>query len=126
MAGEDSKETQRGVSESLRDAVERTYAATVESAAGTRGRAQELLDEVARRGQEAREVVSQRGNEARDALAQRGHDAQEASAGIAARAVEAVEGMRLVTREELRVVEERVAELSRRVSKLESKPKVEG
>lgn len=43
--------------EGLRDAVERTYAATAGSAAGTRERAAELLDEVVRRGAEAAEAV---------------------------------------------------------------------
>lgn len=49
-----------GLSESLRAAVERTLAATAGSAAGTRERAQELLDEVARRGQEARDELTRR------------------------------------------------------------------
>jgi polyhydroxyalkanoate synthesis regulator phasin len=46
-----------GLSDSLRTAVERTFAATSGSATETRERAAELLDEVVRRGQEAREAV---------------------------------------------------------------------
>jgi polyhydroxyalkanoate synthesis regulator phasin len=106
---------QRGLSEALRTAIERTFAATADSAAETRERAQELLDEVTRRGQEAREAVTRRGQEA-----------QEASAGAAARVVEAIEGMRLPSREELRAIEQRLDELSERVAALEAKSKVEG
>lgn len=56
MAGE-AKSESSGVADSLRTAVERTIAATAGTAAETRGRAQELLDEVARRGQRTREGV---------------------------------------------------------------------
>jgi pyrimidine operon attenuation protein/uracil phosphoribosyltransferase len=41
-------------SEALRSAIERTFDATAGSAAGTRDRAVELLDEVAMRGREVR------------------------------------------------------------------------
>ena len=106
---------QRGLSEALRTAIERTFAATADSAAETRERAQELLDEVSRRGREAREAVARRGQEA-----------QEASAEAAARVVEAIEGMRLPSREELRSIESRLDELAKRVAALEAKSKVEG
>jgi polyhydroxyalkanoate synthesis regulator phasin len=115
-------DAQKGVSDSLREAVERTFAATTEAGE----RAQELLDEVTRRGRDARESVSQRGQGARDAISQRGQGAQEASAGAAAKLVEAIEGMRLATRDELRLLEKQVAELSDRVRALESESKVEG
>ena len=69
---------EKGISENLRDAIERTFAATAESAAETRGRAQDLLDEVSRRGQGARDAVTQRGQEARET--------------VVSRVVEAVEG----------------------------------
>jgi polyhydroxyalkanoate synthesis regulator phasin len=116
MEGGEQKE-QRGVPDSLREAIERTFAATAEAG----GRAQELLDEVTRRGQDAREAITQRGQ-----------DAQEASAGVASRVVEAIEGMRLATREDVRELEEKLAELSKRVAALETRgsegpnPKVEG
>jgi hypothetical protein len=45
-------------SEALRNAIDRTFEATAGSAAGTRDRAVELLDEIAKRG---REVGSQLG-----------------------------------------------------------------
>ena len=61
-----------GASEALRSAIERTFAATAGSAADTRERAGELLDDVARRGQEARDEVARRGQEARDDLSRRG------------------------------------------------------
>jgi len=89
----------------LRDAIERTFAATAE----TRGRAAELLDEVSKRGKGAREAI--------------GKQAQEASSGAAQRVVEAVEGMRLATREDVKDLERQVAELSKRVAELEGKPK---
>ena len=108
---EDSKasgqegEAQRNVAESLRTAVERTFAATADSAAETRGRAQDLLDEVAKRGQGARE----------------------ASAEAAQKVVGAAERMRGPSREEVREVDNRldelgamVATLSKRVAALEA------
>ena len=114
-------DAQSRLAESLRTAVERTFAATADSAAETRGRAQELLDEVSKRGQGARE----------------------ASAEAAQKVVGAAERMRGPSRDEVRDLEGRLAEiegtlkalnqrvtavedLSRRVSALESLvPKVE-
>lgn len=58
MSQGDSSSEAGGVTESLRTAVERTLAATAGTASGTRGRAQELLDEVARRGQRTREGLA--------------------------------------------------------------------
>lgn len=110
----------RGLQEALRAAVERTLAATAGSAGQTRGRAQELLDEVARRGQEARETVSRRGQEARDA-----------SASVTARVVEAIGVMRLAGADEVREVANRIEALERRVAAIEqrhpadAKPEVE-
>lgn len=90
--------------DALRKAVERTFAASAEGAAETRDRAEEMLDQVARRGREARE----------------------SSAGAASRVIEAVEGMRLASRDDVRALSDRVEELSRRVSELEAQAKVEG
>jgi hypothetical protein len=44
-------------SEALRDAIERTFEATAETAAGTRDRAVDLLDEVAKRGRDVRDQL---------------------------------------------------------------------
>lgn len=52
-----SPQHRQGVSEALRAAIERTFAATAGPAAESRERAGELLDQVTRRGQEAREAV---------------------------------------------------------------------
>jgi polyhydroxyalkanoate synthesis regulator phasin len=112
---EERKQQQRGASENLRTAIERTFAATAEGAAGTRERAGEMLDEVARRGREAREAVAGRAQEAR-----------ESSAGAAARVIEAIEGMRLASREEVRELSEQLEELSKRIKDLEAKVKVKG
>jgi polyhydroxyalkanoate synthesis regulator phasin len=54
----DQPAEERGLPEALRAAIERTLAATAGPASGTRERAQELLDEVARRGHEARERLT--------------------------------------------------------------------
>jgi polyhydroxyalkanoate synthesis regulator phasin len=99
------RKDQGGISESLREAIERTFTATAQ----TRDRAGELLDEVARRGQEAREAVTQRTQEA-----------QEASASMASRVVEAIESLRLASRDDVRELESKLAELSKRVAALES------
>ena len=65
----------RGVGDSLREAIERTLQATAGSAAGTRERAAELLDEVARRGREASHGITRRGQVAGAELARRGQGA---------------------------------------------------
>jgi polyhydroxyalkanoate synthesis regulator phasin len=66
----------RGAAETLREAIERTLSAAgrsarTGSAALSRERATQLLDEVARRGREARDEVARRGLGARDELADR-------------------------------------------------------
>ena len=94
--------------DALRKAVERTFAATSEGAAETRDRAGGVLDQVARRGREARDT------------------ARESSTGAASRVIEAIEGMRLASREDVTSLSDKVDELSKRVSELEKKPKVEG
>jgi polyhydroxyalkanoate synthesis regulator phasin len=71
-----SRPTQSGPSDALRAAVEKTFAATAGSAAGTRDRAAELLDEVVRRGDEVRQDVVRRGQEVRDEAVRRGQDAR--------------------------------------------------
>lgn len=58
------------VGDTLRNAVERTLAATAGSATETRDRAQGLLDDVVRRGQGAREQVARRSEEATNRLAE--------------------------------------------------------
>lgn len=58
------------VGDALRTAVERTLAATADSAEGTRQRAQDLLDDVVKRGQGAREEVVRRRDEATAKLAE--------------------------------------------------------
>jgi polyhydroxyalkanoate synthesis regulator phasin len=71
-----SRPTQAGPSDALRAAVERTFAATAGSAAGTRERAAELLDEVVRRGDEVRQEAVRRGQEVRDEAVKRGQEAR--------------------------------------------------
>ena len=105
----------RSLQEALRAAVERTLAATAGSASDTRGRAQELLDDVAKRGQEARDTVSRRGQEARDA-----------SSSITTRVVDAIAEMRLASGEEVRALDEQLAAIERRVGDLEQRLRDDG
>jgi len=100
MAEEQDNLGSRNLSEALREAVEKTVTASAEA-----------LDEVSRRSREARESVSQRG--------------QEASASMASRVAGAADGVRPATRDDLRAIEEQVAELARRVTDLETQPKVD-
>jgi polyhydroxyalkanoate synthesis regulator phasin len=97
----------RGVPDGLRTAIERTFAATTEGAAETRDRAGAALDEVARRGRGA--------------------------SGAAGKVIEAIEGMRLASRDDVRELVSQLEELSKQVDRLETrvrtleaKPKVEG
>jgi hypothetical protein len=69
------KPRERGVGDAVREAVDRTLRATAGSAAVTRDRAGELLDEVTRRSREAREELTRRGQEAGAELARRGQEA---------------------------------------------------
>ncbi|HEX2359401.1 MAG TPA: hypothetical protein VHH72_06265 [Solirubrobacterales bacterium] len=103
-----SQDDQKRVSDSLRQAIESTFAATLGSAGDTRERASELLDEVARRGRGAREEVVRRSQEAREEVVRRGQGArqevvrkgQEASADVVGR-----------VEDELRSISERLAKL---------------
>jgi polyhydroxyalkanoate synthesis regulator phasin len=112
---EERKTGEQSVPDSVRTAIERTFAATAESAAETRERAGDVLDQVARRGREARKTV-----------AGRAQDARESSAGAASKVIEAIEGMRLASHEDMKELSERVDQLSRRIEELEAKAKVEG
>ena len=74
MGEERRKAVSRGTPEALREAVERTFAATAGPAAEGRDRARELLDEVARRGQAAVDAsgeFARRGRDAAEAVAKR-------------------------------------------------------
>jgi polyhydroxyalkanoate synthesis regulator phasin len=94
MAEKDETEAGRGLPEGLREAIEGAFAATGK----TRDRAQDLTGRTRNRAQGLVEGVSKRGTEARDTL----------------------EGLRLVSRDELRVLEDRIDELSARIEELES------
>jgi polyhydroxyalkanoate synthesis regulator phasin len=85
-----SSEPERGLPENLRPAIERTLAATAGPAAGTREPAQDLLDEVARRGQEAR-----------------------------GRVADAIEELRLAGARDVRSLEGRLESLEHRIAALE-------
>lgn len=89
------------VGEALRSAVERTLAMTAESATSTRERAQDLLDDVVRRGQSAREEVARRGESATSRLA------------------EAIGDLRAADREGLERIAERLGAVERRLAVLE-------
>jgi polyhydroxyalkanoate synthesis regulator phasin len=99
---ESSASAPEAVGEALRSAVEKTLAATAESATGTRERAQELLDDVVRRGQSAREEVTRRRETA------------------TARLAEAIGELRTADRESLERIEERLAGIESRIAALEA------
>jgi polyhydroxyalkanoate synthesis regulator phasin len=110
-------EADRGVAEALRTAVERTMRATSGSAASTRERATELVDEVVRRGLQARDELARRGQEAGAQLARRG---QEATGEV---------GRRIETLERRLAELERQLEVERRAAgptETESRPEAEG
>ena len=92
-----------GVADAVRAAVERTMRATAGSAATTRDRAADLVDEVARRGRETRDELARRGQEAGAGLARRGQEAT----GEVGRRLEALE-------RRLAELEGRLAETRRR------------
>lgn len=100
---------QSGVAESVRAAVERTMRATAGSAASTRERAGELVDDVVRRSRDTRDELTRRGQEAGLGLARRG---QEATGEVGRR---------------LEVLERRLAELEGRLGSADPPPaRVEG
>lgn len=110
-----TRPTQSGPSDALRAAVERTFAATAGSAAGTRERAAELLDEVVRRGEEVRQEVLRRGQGVRDEAVKRGKEARrevERRGGDVARmGVEARDEMMRRVESELTAISERLERL---------------
>lgn len=91
------------VGDALRAAVERTLAATADSATETRQRAQSLVDDVVRRGQVARDQVTKRGEEATTRLA------------------EAINDLRSAESEDVEELRERVAVLERRLAAMEAR-----
>jgi polyhydroxyalkanoate synthesis regulator phasin len=91
------QDRQSGISDALRNAIESTFAATSGSAAETRERAAELLDEVARRGREAGEEVVRRGQEAGGEVVRRGQEAGTEAVGR--------------VEEELRTIRDRLAKV---------------
>ncbi len=99
MSDSGEKAGGRGVPDGLRDAIEGAFAATER----TRGRAQDLTGKTRDRAQGLVDEVAKRGQGARGTL----------------------EGLRLVSRDELRQVEEQVELLSARVAELEQKSKSE-
>ncbi len=94
MPDERQSEGGRGLPEGLREAIEGAFAASEK----TRDRAQDLTGKTRDRAQGLVEGVSKRGFEAKGTL----------------------EGLRLVSRDELRSLEEQIDRLSERIARLES------
>jgi len=92
------------VGDALRSAVERTLAATAESASGTRDRAQVLFDDVVRRGQSAGQRVA-RGSES-----------------ATARLAEAIGELRAADSEGVQRLADRLDAVERRLDALEAGP----
>jgi polyhydroxyalkanoate synthesis regulator phasin len=95
------------VGDALRQAVERTLAATAEGASGTRRRAQDLLDDAVRRGQVTRDRVARGGEQASSRLA------------------DAINDLRSVDDERLSELSARVEALEGRIAALEAAPKAQ-
>ena len=94
MAERDENEGGRGLPDGLREAIEGAFAATGK----TRGRAQDLTGKTRNRAQGLVEGVSRRGSATKGTL----------------------DGLRLVSRDELRALEDRLEQLSARIDQLES------
>ncbi len=102
MPDKEDKDSGRGIPDGLREAIEGAFAATEK----TRVQAQGLSEKTRDRAQGLVDEVSKRGQGARGTL----------------------DGLRLVSRDELRQLEDQIEELSSRVAELEakSKPQVDG
>lgn len=96
------KSAGRGVPDGLKEAIEGAFAATER----TRAQAQDLTEKTRSRAQGLVDEVTRRGADARESL----------------------DSLRLVSRDELRGIEERLDDISRRIAELEanSKPGPEG
>lgn len=101
--GAPSADDAESVGDALRAAVEKTLAATADSATETRQRAQDLLDDVVRRGQVAREQVTRRGEEA------------------TARVAEAIGDLRTAEGEDVEELRSRIALLEARLVAVETR-----
>ncbi|HMT05313.1 MAG: hypothetical protein KDB48_10080 [Solirubrobacterales bacterium] len=95
-SGED-KSGARSVPDGLKEAIEGAFAAT----GRTRAQAQDLTEKTRSRAQGLVDEVSKRGSDARDTL----------------------EGLRLVSRDEMRQLEEKIDDISSRLAELEQKSK---
>jgi polyhydroxyalkanoate synthesis regulator phasin len=137
VAAQSRGQSDGGVADALRAAVDRTLSAAGRPArAGTPGltreRATQLLDEVAKLGRDAREELARRGQGARDELTRRGQGArdeltrrgQDAGAELARRGQGAAEEMA----QRLEALERRLAALEDALRKPsgQTKPKAEG
>ncbi|MGK2954258.1 MAG: hypothetical protein ACSLFI_01115 [Solirubrobacterales bacterium] len=102
MPDKEDKESGRGIPDGLREAIEGAFAATEK----TRAQAQGFSDKTRDRAQGLVDEVSRRGSDARGTL----------------------EGLRLVSRDELRELEDKIEALSSRIAEIEakSKPQVDG
>jgi polyhydroxyalkanoate synthesis regulator phasin len=109
--------------EALRSAVERTLTATAGSAAETRQRARDLLDEVARRGEAARDELTRRGEAARDEVTRRGEAArgevQRVSEEASTRVSEAIAELRSSSSEDFGRLGDRIDALESRLAAIE-------
>ena len=93
----DDKASGRGIPDGLKEAIEGAFAAT----GRTRAQAQDLTEKTRNRAQGLVDEVTKRGSGARGTL----------------------DGLRLVSRDELRQLEDRIDEISSRLAELERKSK---
>jgi polyhydroxyalkanoate synthesis regulator phasin len=108
------KKGTRGVQDRVRRAVERTFQTTVGSAGQTRGRAQELADEVLRRAETGAARASRGVREA-------GTRQREAAGNVGDRLREAIAELTRIRGDEVEQLRAELAELRSRVDALERK-----
>ncbi len=105
MADERETEGGRGLPDGLREAIEGAFAATGK----TRGRAQDLSDKTKDRAQDLSDKTRDRAQGLVEGVSKRGFEAKGT-----------LEGLRLVSRDELRSLEQQIEQLSARIARLES------
>lgn len=98
----------RGVSDSLKEAIEGAFAATER----TRAQAQDLTEKTRSQAQDLSEKTRSRAQDLVDEVSRRGADARGT-----------LEGLRLVSRDEIRHLEEKIDRISRRLDDLEQNSK---
>lgn len=105
---ESDKSVGRGIPDSLKEAIEGAFAATER----TRAQAQDLTEKTRSQAQGLTEMTRSRAQDLVDEFNRRGSGAKET-----------LDGLRLVSRDEIRNLEEKIESISTRLAELEGKSK---